>query len=339
MRLESFDYALPPERIAQQPIEPRDAARLLVLGRASGAIEHRQFGEIGALLQAGDLLVMNDSRVLPARLLGRRRSGGRVEALLLERRAPGVWEALVKPGRRIDLGEEIAFGDGTLLARVEERYPSGTRLLRFLAGEGENVDRAVADAGEVPLPPYIHEKLARSERYQTVYARVEGSVAAPTAGLHFTPALLQSLVAMGIGLAYITLHVGIATFRPVRAEEIDEHEMHEERYEIGPEAARAIAACRGRVISVGTTTARCLESAARATREVVVGPAVTRLYIRPGFRFQVVDGLLTNFHMPRSSLLILVSAFAGVEAIRRAYQEALAHGYRFLSFGDAMLIL
>jgi S-adenosylmethionine:tRNA ribosyltransferase-isomerase len=338
MRLDEFDYALPPERIAQTPIEPRDASRLLVLERETGRICHRRFGDLLTILAPGDLLVMNDTRVLPARLAGRRRTGGRVEILLLERREPGVWEALVKPGRRIDVGEEIEFAGEGLAARVLERYPSGARLLRFRHPAADDLDGAIAAAGEVPLPPYIHQELREADRYQTVYARVEGSVAAPTAGLHFTPSLLTALAERGVRMAHVTLHVGIATFRPVRVEEIEHHEMHEERFSIGPEAARAIAECPGRVIAVGTTTARCLESAATDRRRVAVGSATTRLYIRPGFRFRILDGLVTNFHMPRSSLLILVSAFAGVETVQRAYQEALASGYRFLSFGDAMLI-
>jgi S-adenosylmethionine:tRNA ribosyltransferase-isomerase len=339
MRLEAFDYPLPPERIAQSPLEPRDASRLLVLHRESGEWEHRRFREITELLRPNDLLVMNDTRVLPARLIGRRTTGGRVEALLLERRAPGLWEALVKPGRRIGVGEELEFAGGTLTARVTERYPSGARLLEFRGAAAVDVEAAIAAAGEVPLPPYIHEELADTERYQTVYARVEGSVAAPTAGLHFTPAVLEAVAARGIRIAPITLHVGIATFRPVRVEEIDLHEMHEERYTIPVDTARAIEECSGRVIAVGTTTARCLESAATGRHRVAAGAATTRLYVRPGYRFQIVDGLLTNFHMPRSTLLILVSALAGVEAIQRAYRAALAQGYRFLSFGDAMLIL
>jgi S-adenosylmethionine:tRNA ribosyltransferase-isomerase len=339
MRLEAFDYPLPPDRIAQSPVEPRDASRLLVLRRDTGAIEHRLFGQLREYLRAGDLLVMNDSRVLPARMVGRRPTGGRVEALLLERRAPGVWEALVKPGRRIDVGEELAFASGELLAEVVERYPSGARLLRFRSAGGEDVEAAIAAAGQVPLPPYIHRELADAERYQTVYARVEGSVAAPTAGLHFTPGVMAALAERGVRFAYVTLHVGIATFRPVRVEEIDRHEMHEERYTIGPEVAQAIEECSGRIIAIGTTTARCLESAAVGARRVAIGEGVTRLYIRPGYHFRILDGLLTNFHMPRSSLLIMVSAFAGLEAVQRAYREALATGYRFLSFGDAMLIV
>jgi S-adenosylmethionine:tRNA ribosyltransferase-isomerase len=339
MRLELFDYQLPPERIAQKPIEPRDASRLLVLRRETGAIEHRRFAEIVELLAPGDLLVMNDTRVLRARLVGRRRTGGRVEVLLLEQRATGVWEALVKPGRRVGVGDELEFGDGRLRAEVIERFPSGSRTLRFEAADGVAVDAAIEAAGEIPLPPYIHETLQDDDRYQTVYARAVGSVAAPTAGLHFTPALLDALAERAVGLARVTLHVGIATFRPVRVEQIEHHQMHEERYAIGPECARAIAECSGRIVAVGTTTARCLESASVDRRRVAVGAATTRLYIQPGYEFRILDGLLTNFHMPRSSLLILISAFAGVEPIRRAYREALASEYRFLSFGDAMLIL
>lgn len=339
MRTDAFDYLLPPERIAQEPIEPRDAARLLVIERARGRIEHRQFLDLPEILAPGDLLVMNDTRVLPARLEARRATGGRVEILLLQREGPGQWEALVKPGRKALPGERLLMGEGSIVAVIEERLPSGGRRVRFEGTEAEEIDRAVLAAGSVPLPPYIHARLEDPERYQTVYGRAEGSVAAPTAGLHFTPRVLEAVRARGVGLATITLHVGIATFRPVKAESIEEHAMHEEWYWVPRETAEAIERAPGRVIAVGTTTARCLESAATATRRVTPGSASTRLYIRPGFPFRVLDGLLTNFHMPRSTLLILVSAFAGRDLIRRAYAEALARDYRFLSFGDATLIL
>jgi S-adenosylmethionine:tRNA ribosyltransferase-isomerase len=385
VRLELFDYPLPPERIAQTPIEPRDAARLLVL-RKDGSREHRRFLELPELLNPGDLLVFNDTRVLPARLHGRKETGARVEALLLQRLAPGRWEALVHPGRRLGLGARIRFGVRSdsldeplpgLTAEVVGRGAEGTRILQFYSpDEAEPVDDRVQRLGQVPLPPYIHEALADPERYQTVYARPEpyqGSAAAPTAGLHFTPRVLQSLQKQGIRFAYVTLHVGIATFRPVRAENIEAHEMHAEWYTIPEETARAVRECTGRVVAVGTTTVRCLESAALprvqpgtrkagggfrvqgsqpidyrdqnqtrnselGTRNLQPGSGVTRLYITPGYRFRVVDCLLTNFHMPRSSLLILVSAFAGVETIQAAYRDALAQGYRFLSFGDAMFL-
>jgi S-adenosylmethionine:tRNA ribosyltransferase-isomerase len=339
VRTDAFDYPLPPERIAQEPVEPRDAARLLLIERESGRIEHRRFLDLPEILAPGDLLVMNDTRVLPARLEARRPTGGRVEILLLQREGAGQWEALVKPGRKALPGERLLLGDGPITAAILDRLPSGGRRIRFEGAPEHEIDAVVHAAGEVPLPPYIHARLEDAERYQTIYGREEGSVAAPTAGLHFTPRVFASLEARGVARASVTLHVGIATFRPVKAETIDDHEMHEEWYSIPPETAEAIGRARGRVIAVGTTTARCLESAATGRRRVRPGSAATRLYIRPGFRFQVLDGLLTNFHMPRSTLLILVSAFAGCDLIRRAYAEALACNYRFLSFGDATLIL
>jgi S-adenosylmethionine:tRNA ribosyltransferase-isomerase len=340
MRTDDFDYPLPPERIAQEPLEPRDAARLMVIERASGRIEHRRFTDLPEYLRPGDLLVMNDTRVLPARLRARRPTGAQVELLLLRRLpGPGLWEALVKPGRRAVPGDRLRVTGSELTAAIRERLPSGARLIQFEGAPEEALDTAVAAAGEVPLPPYIHRALSDAERYQTIYARETGSVAAPTAGLHFTPRVLAALRARGVNTTTITLHVGIATFRPVRTETIEAHEMHEEWYEVPAETAARVAEAHGRVIAVGTTTARCLESAARGTRQLTPGMASTRLYIRPGFRFQVLDGLLTNFHMPRSTLLILISAFAGRDLIRRAYEEALANDYRFLSFGDATLIL
>jgi S-adenosylmethionine:tRNA ribosyltransferase-isomerase len=347
VRTDAFDYPLPPERIAQEPVEPRDASRLLLIDRGRNRIEHRRFLDLPALLSPGDLLVMNDTRVLPARLEARRATGGRVEILLLRRERPGEWDALVKPGRKALPGDRLWIGSGSIVAEIGERLPSGGRRIRFEAapeaerddGPPDAIDVAVLATGEVPLPPYIHTRLEDAERYQTVYARAQGSVAAPTAGLHFTPRVFAALEARGVAVATITLHVGIATFRPVKAETIDAHEMHEEWYSIPPETAGAIEQAPGRVIAVGTTTARCLESAATAPRQVTAGAAATRLYIRPGFSFRVIDGLLTNFHMPRSTLLILVSAFAGCDLIRRAYDEALVRDYRFLSFGDATLIL
>lgn len=347
MRTEAFDYPLPPERIAQEPAEPRDAARLMVIHRTSGRIEHRAFTDLPEYLRPGDLLVMNDTRVLPARLRARRPTGAQVELLLLRRLpGPGTWEALVKPGRRAVPGDRLLVTGSRgepcvhpLTAAVLERLPSGARVIQFEGAPEEALDAAVAAAGEVPLPPYIHQALADAERYQTIYARAAGSVAAPTAGLHFTPRVLDALRARGVATATITLHVGIATFRPVRTETIEAHEMHDEWYSVPPETAKRVAETQGRVIAIGTTTARCLESAAQAPRQLAPGTASTRLYIRPGYHFQVLDGLLTNFHMPRSTLLILISAFAGCDLIRRAYEEALAHDYRFLSFGDATLIL
>jgi S-adenosylmethionine:tRNA ribosyltransferase-isomerase len=342
VRLELFDYPLPPERIAQTPIEPRDASRLLVL-HADGRREHRPFLDLPELLSPGDLLVFNDTRVLPARLHGRKPTGARVEVLLLQRRAAGEWEGLAHPGRRLGVGATVLFGDGELSAEVLSRGAEGTRVLRFRAtaqpDDPDAADALIHQLGQAPLPPYIHERLEDSERYQTIYAREEGSAAAPTAGLHFTDRVFDRLRERGIDTAYVTLHVGIATFRPVKVAEIEQHEMHPEWYSVPEETARAIAECRGRVVSVGTTTLRCLESAATGEgRAVRPGSGVTRLYVTPGYRFRVADALLTNFHMPRSSLLILVSAFAGYEPVRAAYEEALAQGYRFLSFGDAVLM-
>ena len=361
MRLERFDYELPPERIAQTPIEPRDASRLLV-AHPDGTREHRRFLDLPDLLNPGDLLVFNDTRVLPARLFGRKFSaqpgeGARVEVLLLQRISAGRWEGLAYPGRRLHPGVEIDFGEG-LTAEVIERGEEGTRILQFAAADGpEAADEIIHRLGQVPLPPYIHERLEDAERYQTIYAREEGSAAAPTAGLHFTPRVFEALREKGVGVAYVTLHVGIATFRPVKVDDISEHQMHAEWFHVPEETARAIAACPGRVIAVGTTTMRCLESAAEdvkdegermkdesrsdpthPSRVVRTGGGLTRLYVTPGYRFRVVDALLTNFHMPKSSLLILVAAFAGLDLMRSAYQDALASGYRFLSFGDAMFL-
>lgn len=358
MRLELFDYPLPPGQIAQTPIEPRDASRLLVL-KGDGRREHRRFLDLPELLQPGDLLVFNDTRVLPARLLGAKDTGARVEVLLLQRHAPGRWEGLAHPGRRLGVGARVRFGEA-LAAEVVGIGEEGTRVLQFEAPGGpQAADEEIHRVGQVPLPPYIHERLDDPERYQTLYAREEGSAAAPTAGLHFTERVFAALRERGVGLAYVTLHVGIATFRPVKTETIEEHQMHAEWYSVPEETARAVRECRGRVVAVGTTTMRCLESAAageggcrlqvpgsRFVQPTNLEPTTcnlqpsgwTRLYITPGYRFRVVDALLTNFHMPKSSLLILVSAFAGVEPIRAAYEDALRHGYRFLSFGDAMFI-
>lgn len=342
MRLELFDYPLPPGRIAQTPIEPRDASRLLVL-HADGSREHRRFLDLPEYLNPGDLLVFNDTRVLPARVHGRKETGARVELLLLNRLAAGKWEALAYPGRRLAPGARLLFGEGELTAEVLDRGEEGTRILQFHSEGGpEEADVLLHRLGEVPLPPYIHERLEDADRYQTLYAREEGSAAAPTAGLHFTPRVFDALAAKGVHAAFVTLHVGIATFRPVKTETVEEHEMHAEWYSIPEVTARAVNECAGRVIAVGTTTLRCLESAALEAAgpegRIRAGSAVTRLYMRPGSRFRVVEALVTNFHMPRSSLLILVSAFAGVEPIRAAYQEALEQDYRFLSFGDAMFI-
>jgi S-adenosylmethionine:tRNA ribosyltransferase-isomerase len=353
MQTSDFDYDLPPELIAQTPIEPRDASRLLVVNRATGDLAHRHFYEIGDYLRPGDLLVANRSRVIPARLFGRKpETGGMVEVLLLARRSeqgPECWEALVRPGRRVREGQEIVFGEaGTagqppmLAARVLARTEAGGRMIQFMpTAAGEPLEATLARLGTMPLPPYIHTPLADPERYQTVYSREPGSAAAPTAGLHFTPELLARLGEQGVETAFVLLHVGLDTFRPVEVEDINEHKMHSEAIELDAATAAQINAARergGRIVAVGTTSMRVLESLPE-TDPVLPFQGRTSLFITPGFRFRLVDALITNFHLPRSSLMMLVSAFAGYDLIRRAYAEAVAQRYRFFSFGDAMLIL
>jgi len=356
MNIADFDYNLSPERIAQTPAEPRDSSRLLVVHRDTGGLEHRIFREIGNYLRPGDLLVANQSRVIPARLRGAKEgTGGRVELLLLAVRGdlgPDTWEALVRPGRRMHEGQRLLFGDGALVAEVLERTPSGGRAVRLLAQDGD-VAGTLGRVGSVPLPPYIHEPLADSERYQTVYARAPGSAAAPTAGLHFTPELLAALETQGIGTAFVTLHIGLDTFRPIAEETLDQHAMHSEAIEVSAETAERVNTAReagGRIVAVGTTAVRTLEAVAALAALTAEKPGVgerpvvpyqgrTNLFIRPGHVFRAVDVMLTNFHLPRSTLLVLVSAFAGRELILRAYQEAAVAGYHFYSFGDAMLIL
>lgn len=340
MKTSDFDYHLPPEYIAQTPVEPRDAARLMVLHRASGKIEHAIFRDLGNYLRAGDVLVINETRVIPARLYGRKiPSGGRVEILLLRRRGEGVWEALVG-GKGLVVGRRLQV-DGGPEAEILAVFEGARRLVRFAQPIEDYLERA----GHVPLPPYIHTPLSDPERYQTVFARQPGSAAAPTAGLHFTPALIERLQAQGIRFARVVLHVGLDTFAPVTEEEPHEHKIHTEWCQVSPQNAELINRARregGRVVAVGTTSVRTLESAARVanpgeTVAPIEGP--TDLFILPGYRFQAVDAMITNFHLPRSTLLMLVSAFAGREQILSAYEEAKRHGYRFYSFGDAMLIL
>ncbi|MBX5475717.1 MAG: tRNA preQ1(34) S-adenosylmethionine ribosyltransferase-isomerase QueA [Clostridia bacterium] len=340
MRVEDFDYDLPEDRIAQAPLPDRDAARLMVLRRTTREIEDRRFFELPELLAPGDLLVLNDTRVLPARLVGRRATGGTAELLLLHPEGrDGEWRALARPHRRLRAGETLSFERG-LRATLIEKAAEGEVVVRLEAPGGW--EAALREAGRVPLPPYIRRPLEDPERYQTVYAREEGSAAAPTAGLHFTPRLLEALQARGVETAYLTLHVGLGTFRPVHVERIDQHRMHAEWYRLPPETAAAVARARergGRVVAVGTTVCRTLET--RATDEGLVEPGSgwTDLFIYPGFRFRVVDALVTNFHLPKSTLLMLVSAFAGREFVLSAYRRAVESGYRFYSFGDAMLIL
>lgn len=351
--MHDFSYDLPPELIAQVPIEPRDASRLLVVDRATGSLTHRHFRDLGDYLQAGDLLLANQSRVIPARLLGRREgSGGRVELLLLARRpdlGADVWETLVRPGRRLREGSLILFGAANgpalLQARIHQRTAAGGRVVSFSVRypPGISVHAAIECLGLMPLPPYIHETLSDPERYQTVYSRIVGSAAAPTAGLHFTPALLDRLRARGVRVGFVTLHVGLDTFRPVEVEDFREHKMHSEEIDLDETTAGLIESTRregGRIVAVGTTVVRVLEGIA-SLYDGQVRPyhGATRLFITPGYRFQLVDALITNFHLPRSTLLLLVSAFTGRALIDRAYQEAIRERYRFFSFGDAMLLL
>ena len=341
MKTSDFNYELPPELIAQTPLQRRDASRLLVLDKNSGAWEHRHFFDLPAYLRPGDCLILNDSRVLPARLLGHRLpGGGACEVLLLIDRGEKTWECLVRPGKRLRTGAKLSFGDGELTAEVVEELPGGNRLVRF---DYEGIFLEVLDRlGKMPLPPYIKEELQDRERYQTVYSRVSGSAAAPTAGLHFTPELLEQVKTMGVKVGYITLHVGLGTFRPVKEEALEGHEMHSEYCVIPQETAELINETKragGRVICVGTTSCRTLESWADEDGTMHPSAGWTDIFIYPGYRFKVLDGLITNFHLPESTLIMLVSALAGREHVLAAYQEAVKERYRFFSFGDAMLIL
>lgn len=339
MKTSDFDYDLPPECIAQTPVEPRHAARLLVLRRDQPALEHTTFWHIGDYLHPGDVLVVNQTRVIPARLFGSKPTGGRVEVLLLRRVDELTWEALVG-GKRLVSGKRLTFSNG-LNAEIVAELQGASRLVRF----GEPVEPHLQRLGQMPLPPYIHTPLADPERYQTVYARLPGSAAAPTAGLHFTPELMRRLEEQGVHFVYITLHVGLDTFAPVTEDDPRAHVIHSEWCEITQAAAEAInAAVRGggRVVAVGTTSVRTLETAARQAKpgeRLAAYQGPTSLYILPGFQFQAIDAMITNFHLPRSTLLMLVSAFVGRERLLQVYQEAVQAGYRFYSFGDAMLIL
>jgi S-adenosylmethionine:tRNA ribosyltransferase-isomerase len=348
--LADYDYHLPPGLIAQKPLPERSSSRLLVLDRTTGVREHRAFGDLPDLLLPGDLLVLNRSRVLPARLLGRRPGGGKAEILLVRRRGDDLWDALLRPGRRLRPGLEVEIAP-TFRVRIEEPSPTRARgaspsgplrLVRLLSAP-EDSDAALARFGHMPLPPYIHrpDDAADRERYQTVYARETGSVAAPTAGLHFTPALLESLRARGVALTELVLHVGPGTFRPVEVDDVRQHRVDPEQYTIPPETAAAVTQARAegrRVVAVGTTTTRALEAAASPSGRVLPVDDETDLFIRPGHRFQVVDALITNFHLPRSSLLLLVSALAGRRNVLAAYADAVKREYRFYSYGDAMLV-
>jgi S-adenosylmethionine:tRNA ribosyltransferase-isomerase len=359
MKMSDFDYDLPTALIAQTPIEPRDASRLLVVNRARGTWEHRHFHDLGAYLQPGDLLIANQSRVLPARLLGRRsETGGAVEILLLAERpdlGPDYWETLVRPGRRLHEGSIIEFeckiAEIGFQAQIMQRTEAGGRIVQFqfqsqLRDEKPcrmTVRQCIEEIGRMPLPPYIHKTLDDPERYQTVYARIQGSAAAPTAGLHFTSQLLNQLQEKGIRVSFVTLHVGLDTFRPVECEDVSEHKMHSEEIILDAPTAELINETRkagGRVIAVGTTSVRVLESiASMHNGQIVPYAGQTRLFITPGYCFQAIDAMITNFHLPRSTLLLLVSAFMGKDLMQRVYQEAIYERYRFFSFGDAMLLL
>lgn len=340
LKKSDFYFDLPQELIAQDPLEDRSASRLLVLNRQTGAVEHHHFKEITNYLRPDDCLVLNNTKVIPARLLGvKEDTGAAIEVLLLKRRDSDVWETLVKPGKKARPGAKIVFGDGCLKAEVLEVVEEGNRLIRF---DYEGIFEEVLDRlGEMPLPPYITHKLQDKNRYQTVYAKYEGSAAAPTAGLHFTEELLAHIEEMGVHIAYVTLHVGLGTFRPVKADNLSEHHMHSEHYEVTPETADLINRTKesgGRVICVGTTSCRTVESAADENGWVQPGRGDTEIFIYPGYRFKVLDCLITNFHLPESTLVMLVSALAGRENVLAAYREAVEERYRFFSFGDAMFI-
>ena len=340
MKTSDFYYDLPPELIAQTPLKKRDESRLLCLDKATGEWSHHHFYELPDFLRAGDCLILNNSRVLPARLLGRRLpGGGACEVLLLQDKGDKVWECLVRPGKHLREGARVSFGDGELTAEIAEVLPDGNRLVRF---DYEGIFLEVLERlGKMPLPPYIKEELQDQERYQTVYSKVNGSAAAPTAGLHFTPELLERIAAKGVGVGYVTLHVGLGTFRPVKEDEIEQHDMHSEYCTIPQETADLINRTKangGRVICVGTTSCRTIESWAGEDGTMTATGGWTNIYIYPGYRFKVMDALVTNFHLPESTLIMLVSALAGREHVLAAYEEAVRERYRFFSFGDAMFI-
>lgn len=340
MKVSDFDFYLPEELIAQHPLQNRDEARLMVVDKNSGNIEHKVFRDIAEYLEEGDCLVLNDTRVLPARLFGTKEgSGGKMEFLLLKRTDKDSWETLVKPGRRAQVGARFVFGNGELKAEVVGMGQEGSRIVRF---EYEGIFEEVLDRlGQMPLPPYIKEKLEDKEMYQTVYSREQGSAAAPTAGLHFTEELLERIEERGVKLAFLTLHVGLGTFRPMKAENIDEHVMHSEYYSLSKENADIINSCKERgkrVIAVGTTSTRTLETIGGEDNRVREQSGWTDIFIYPGYRFRIVDALITNFHLPKSTLLMLVSALSSRDIIMKAYEAAVKERYRFFSFGDAMFI-
>ena len=339
LKTSDFDFYLPEELIAQTPLEKRDNSRLLTLDKVSGEIEHHHFYELPNYLRSGDCLVLNNSRVLPARLIGHRPTGGVCEVLLLVDKGDNLWECLVRPGRKLKPGAEVIFGEGQLRATIEAEVEDGKRLVRFHY-QGIFLE-ILEQLGKMPLPPYIKEELQDNERYQTVYSKVNGSAAAPTAGLHFTPELLEQIQGMGVKICYVTLHVGLGTFRPVKAEDITEHEMHSEFCMISQETADIINETKrngGRVICVGTTSCRTVESFAEEDGTMRERSGWTNIFIFPGYRFKVLDALVTNFHLPQSTLIMLVSALAGREKVLNAYDEAVRERYRFFSFGDAMFL-
>jgi len=339
LKTSDFDFELPEELIAQTPLERRDTSRLLTLDKTTGKTEHHHFYELPQFLRPGDCLVLNNSRVLPARLIGRRPTGGVCEVLLLVDKGDNVWECLVRPGRKLKPGAQVVFGEGELTATIEAEVEDGKRLVRFHY-QGIFLE-ILEQLGKMPLPPYIKAELQDNERYQTVYSKVNGSAAAPTAGLHFTPELMKRLEEMGVKLCYVTLHVGLGTFRPVKAEDISEHEMHSEFCMISQETADIINQTKregGRVICVGTTSCRTIESFAGEDGFMTERSGWTNIFIFPGYKFKVLDALITNFHLPQSTLIMLVSALAGREHVLSAYKEAVEKKYRFFSFGDAMFI-
>ena len=339
MNISDFDYELPEERIAQLPLEPRDSSRLMVLHPKDHTIEHHHFHQLGEFLEKGDVLIFNDTRVIPARLIGvRENTGGKVEIFLLRQMDKHQWEALVKPGKKVRVGSIIRFSE-ELACEIIDHTDFGGRIVRFIY---DGVFEEILDRlGSMPLPPYIHEKLEDQERYQTIYSRVKGSAAAPTAGLHFTERLMERLRSKGIQFGFITLHVGLGTFRPVHVETIEDHVMHREFYSVPAETAKLIQRARNdgrRVVAVGTTSIRTLEASAMRTGNVEAGSGWTDIFIYPGYQFNVVDAVVTNFHLPKSTLIMLISAFAGREFTLAAYRTAVEEQYRFFSFGDAMLI-
>lgn len=341
LKTSDFFYDLPEELIAQTPVEPRNHSRMMVLSKDSDNIEHKHFYDLCSYLKKGDLLILNDSRVLPARLYGEKEeTGAAIEFLLLEQKGDKLWEIICRPGKKAREGARFNFGNGRLKAEVTEVKEDGNRVVKFEC-EG-NLFTALEEIGQMPLPPYITKKLEDKERYQTVYSRELGSAAAPTAGLHFTPEMLEEIKAMGVNIGYVTLHVGLGTFRPVKVDNVLEHKMHSEHYQMPAETAELIKKTKaegGRVISVGTTSCRTVESVATFNDEIKEAEGYTDIFIYPGYKFKVLDGLITNFHLPESTLIMLVSAFYGYDKTMAAYKKAVEEKYRFFSFGDSMLIL